>query len=91
MQLLWFRAHFNKCRISFGVANAMKKIRKIASNYDINKGSILLLFNESDAKIARSWRNSSHSDHELDEHDPIAPTVCKAVPERNPPVSALVE
>jgi calcineurin-like phosphoesterase family protein len=30
--------------------------RKIIGNIEINKGSILLLFNEHDAEIVRNWR-----------------------------------
>ena len=31
---------------------------KIMNNIDINKGSILLLFDEADAKITRNWPHS---------------------------------
>jgi hypothetical protein len=48
------------------------KTRNFATNHEINTGSILLLFNEADAKIARSWRNAANSRHEIDKHDPIA-------------------
>jgi hypothetical protein len=37
------------------------KSEKIISNIDINKGSILLLFGEEDAKITRDWQLSKKS------------------------------
>ena len=48
-----------------------KAMRKYASNYDINKGSVLLLFSDADAEIARSWRIAADSGDDIDEHDPI--------------------
>jgi len=30
--------------------------KKIATNFEINSGNILLLFTEKDAEIVRSWR-----------------------------------
>jgi hypothetical protein len=39
--------------------------RKFASNFEINKGSILLLFNEHDANIARNWLKDTKPDHEI--------------------------
>jgi hypothetical protein len=40
------------------------KSKKPVSNIDINKGSILLIFDELDTKIARKWRPIVHGDHE---------------------------
>ena len=43
------------------------KLGKLASNFDINKGSILLLFDESDAKIVRNWKNDAKDDREIED------------------------
>lgn len=46
--------------------------RKIACNIEINKGSILLLFNEVDAEIVRNWKNAVKSDEVIEGLDPIS-------------------
>jgi len=50
------------------------KLGKIASNFEINKGSILLLFDECDAKIVRNWNNDANGDREIEDeiNDPGA-------------------
>jgi hypothetical protein len=50
-----------------------KKKRDYATNHEINKGSVLLLFDEADARIARSWRKGVNSGNEINGCDPIAP------------------
>lgn len=42
------------------------KARKRASNIEINKGSILLLFDEMDAIIVRNWRRSAAPEQSTD-------------------------
>ena len=46
--------------------------KKIACNIEINKGSILLLFNEEDAEIVRNWQNAKKPDETLDGLDPLS-------------------
>lgn len=46
--------------------------RKFASNFEINQGSILLLFDDHDAKIARNWRKNTNKDHEIGEPGSLA-------------------
>jgi hypothetical protein len=48
------------------------KSEKIVSNIDINKGSILLLFGEEDAKITRNWQLSRKSAKAIDELEPLS-------------------
>lgn len=51
--------------LEWGKGNIMShKSKKLVSNIDINKGSILLVFDELDTKIARNWRPNVHGDHE---------------------------
>jgi len=47
--------------------------RKIACNIEINKGSILLLFNEEDAEIVRNWKNAVKSADSIDGVDTLNP------------------
>jgi hypothetical protein len=44
-----------------------KTIRKSNGNYQINREGILLVFDELDAAIARSWLNVDDSDDKIDE------------------------
>jgi peptidyl-tRNA hydrolase len=44
-----------------------KTIGKSNGNYQINRESILLVFDELDAAIARSWLNVDDSDNKIDE------------------------
>ena len=46
------------------IMSAMPKL--LANNYNGNERSILLLFNEIDAKIVRSWRNATKRHDWLD-------------------------
>jgi hypothetical protein len=46
--------------------------RKIACNIEINKGSILLLFNEEDAEIVRNWQKAPKPDDTIDGRDPLS-------------------
>jgi hypothetical protein len=46
--------------------------RKIACNIEINKGSILLLFNDEDAEIVRNWQNAKKPDDTLDGRNPLS-------------------
>jgi hypothetical protein len=48
------------------------KSEKIVSNIDINKGSILLLFGEEDAKITRNWQLSRKPAKAIDELEPLS-------------------
>jgi hypothetical protein len=48
------------------------KPRKFASNFEINQGSILLIFNEHDAKIAKDWRKSTKKGHGIGESGSLA-------------------
>jgi hypothetical protein len=51
-----------------------KFVRKSEINYAISKGSILLLFDEIDAKIVRGWLLSADSKYEIDKHEPDEPS-----------------
>jgi hypothetical protein len=44
-----------------------KTIGKSNGNYQINREGILLVFDELDAAIARSWLNVDDSDNKIDE------------------------
>ena len=46
--------------------------KKLASNIEINKGDILLLFNESDAKIVRKWQHAVKPPH-ISDPDALSP------------------
>ena len=46
--------------------------RKFASNFEINQGSILLLFDDHDAKIAKNWQKDTTKDNEIDETGSLA-------------------
>jgi len=47
--------------------------RKNIGNAEINKGSILLLFNERDTKIVRDWRHVPEPDEVVDPGDSLSP------------------
>jgi hypothetical protein len=53
----------------FWEINMTKTIRRLASNIDINGGSILLLFDERDVAIARNWQHPAKSDDAVDRRD----------------------
>jgi hypothetical protein len=48
------------------------KSEEIMSNIDINKGSILLLFGEDDAKITRNWQLSKKPAKAIDEPEALS-------------------
>jgi calcineurin-like phosphoesterase family protein len=47
--------------------------RKIIGNIEINKGSILLVFDEHDAEIVRNWRIIVKSDDVIDPGVSLSP------------------
>lgn len=50
-----------------------KSIGKLANNTDINKGSVLLLFDDDDAEIVRNWQRPAKSDEDADKADSPSP------------------
>jgi hypothetical protein len=55
--------------LSFGELNVTNTRKKLASNIEINKGNILLLFGEDDAKIVRNWRHEVKPDRPTHKSD----------------------
>ncbi|HMI40496.1 MAG TPA: hypothetical protein VK485_04625 [Sphingomicrobium sp.] len=63
---------FVKYCSGFGEVIMSAHPKKIACNIEINEGSILLLFNDIDAEIVRSWRNGKKAGDIVEKRDPLS-------------------